>query len=429
MYNTEWRNCSAAFELARRWWVLIAASLAVVAAVAIAVAYWPSPPPLPHPFDAPRVRGPGGECVGFRPTPPAVPLLANVWRGPLAVSRAREGPGRAERHAAARAALHKSSGSAASPAPGPAVPIPSGPRMHAADAICAPFQPRPRIAVCISGMDRTFMNPAIHLSQLQYYVEALGHREGVDVFFSLRVRHDAGASQNRTFEAHLRELERVVDLFDPAGVEVEVLPEAPRPHRDQVGNPACTFHKTSAFSKYSPSLLESLLAQYTSLASCYRMVQAREDALGFTYDYLSRARADLFFGQAVPPWCSRIFDPHAFTHARFDYVSFIPRCGGDVMLNLLGVYASCRGKLDGRVAMPEAFMSEAVEQAGFEVKSLDSWLRVVLAREKTDAGFLAEFGNSAEVAQGTFCVWARSMYPVYGEACMETLWRNPTDWV
>ena len=89
---------------------------------------------------------------------------------------------------------------------------------------------------------------------------------------------------------------------------------------------------------FPAALVESFLAIYTNLASCYRMIQARsfsgdvpryscwpirscrpyksprpvlsfrfcgkerEASGGFSYDYLIRTRADVIFLQALTPW-------------------------------------------------------------------------------------------------------------------------------
>ena len=105
-----------------------------------------------------------------------------------------------------------------------------------ADALCAGFHPRPRVAVCVIGGVRTFLNPVVHLSILEYAVNALGNRRNVDVFFSFRRGDDTEGEHRGT-------LEEALALFDPSGVEFLDPPSGS--YYEAVGNPKCPFHRTS----------------------------------------------------------------------------------------------------------------------------------------------------------------------------------------
>ena len=212
---------------------------------------------------------------------------------------------------------------------------------RAADLVCASYQPRPTVAVCLSGHARTLVQPLVYRTIKGHLVDAFGGDATVVADLKLRdesgegpLAHvDADEARVRHALAHIGVADRDTiiratgppDTVPPCNATTGMVRFSPTtPQKDERGIMVWPTHMGSSRAYYS------LLGQLRNRAHCHALIERAEASRGGgRFDVVMVSRPDLVWSFPVRPYCLWNLSQPLRKH---DWFYFLPRREMDAAL-------------------------------------------------------------------------------------------------
>ena len=179
------------------------------------------------------------------------------------------------RRALALSALLTCSGATAKTAPG---------------LLCSGVEPRPKIAICLSGLARTFRNPLVHMSLKENVLEALGAPVTAFAYF-------------RTLDLNGTREEEQQLLAVAAAIGINETRIDSGLIRAPFAGPQCKYPKVNLAKEPVPGDAASIVGQAHNRRQCYDMISDHETRLDVHFDWVLYTRPDLTWYRPLRPFC------------------------------------------------------------------------------------------------------------------------------
>ena len=239
---------------------------------------------------------------------------------------------------------------------------------RAADLVCASYQPRPTVAVCLSGHARTLVQPLVYRTIKGHLVDAFGGDATVVADLKLRdesgegpLAHvDADEARVRHALAHIGVADRDTiiratgppDTVPPCNATTGMVRFSPTtPQKDERGIMVWPTHMGSSRAYYS------LLGQLRNRANCHALIERAEASRGGgRFDVVMVSRPDLVWSFPVRPYCLWNLSQPLRKH---DWFYFLPRREMDAALQRpLETMLGCSRRWDTQHGYVERHLAE-----------------------------------------------------------------------